>query len=668
MSAAIEQLVREAYAVGFRRERRLTVAEWADEHRELTGVSAREPGRWRTSRTPYLREVMEALSPQSRIERVVFMKGAQVGGTEAGNNWIGFTIHRNPGPMLMVLPTSLVATKVSKQRVAPMIRASRVLRDAIGEPRSRDSGNTLFTKEYEGGVFLMAGANSSAGLRSMPVRDLFFDEVDDYPSDVDGQGDPIELAEERTGTFEGVRKIFMVSTPTVRGVSKIEKHYLERSDQRRYHLPCPHCDRMDYLTWNGRDWLASSDEGSHHRIEWREGRPDTAHMVCGGCAKVVEERHKTAMLRAGEWRPTLDEEGRPVGDGMTVGFHLSGLYSPVGWKSWAECVRKFVKAKNDPVALKSWVNQTLGETWEERGDSVEPHVLRRRCARLEPGQRGWPERGHVPHGVGVLVGAVDVHPDRLEVVVKGYGAGEESWLIDYHRIDGDTSAPTVPAAKIARTPGPWFELDRYLARSFPHASGRQLQLERVVVDTGGANTEEAYRYCTARLSHGVFGIKGGSFAGRPLVDRPSRKNRYNLPLFVLCVDSGKEAVVSRLQVRGPGPGFMHLPDWVDDEYLEQLTAEKAVRKYVKGRGLARVWLQIRPRNEALDLEVYALAALYILGQPFVRDLASRAEKFSKPTGKKEGGEGSPPATGTLREPGRAFPQRQRRGWVDRWRE
>src|SRR6185503_10302968 len=213
VSAAL-QVVESAWAEGYARERRLTVSEWADAHRELTQTSSREPGRWRTSRTPYLREIMDELSPQSRAERVVFMKGAQIGGTEAGNNWIGFTIHHNPGPMLMVLPTIDVARRVSKQRIAPMIRASRVLRERVRESRARDSGNTLLTKEYDGGVLLMAGANSSAGLRSMPVRDLFPDELDDYPPDVDGQGDPLDLAEERTNTYEGVRKIYCVSTPT----------------------------------------------------------------------------------------------------------------------------------------------------------------------------------------------------------------------------------------------------------------------------------------------------------------------------------------------------------------------------------------------------------------------------------------------------------------------
>lgn len=657
MSAALE-LLQGIWAEGLRMERRLTVSEWADTYRELTSISSRDPGRWRTSRTPYLGEIMDELSPQSPTENVVVMKGAQLGGTEAGNNWIGYSMHRNPGPMLMVLPTIEFARKVSKQRIAPMIRATKVLRERVREARSRDSGNTLLVKEYDGGVFLMAGANSSAGLRSMPIRDLFRDEIDAYPSDVDGQGDPLELAEERTNTYEGIRKILDVSTPTVRGISKIEKRYLERSDQRRYLIPCPLCGHMDFLTWTGRDWIAE-DEEVHHRIVYEPDAPETAHMRCSKCDREVAERHKNAILRAGEWRQRLDDAGRPLGDGKTAGFHISALYSPQGWRSWATCAEKFMIAKEDPAKLKTWVNTTLGETWEERGDSVEPHMLRKRVAIVEQDKPGWPARGMVPNGAGVLVAAVDVQSDRLEVLVKAYGIGEESWLVDTKRIDGDPS-----------TAEPWFALDRYLAQEFEHStSGRQVKIERTVVDSGGLHTEEVYKYCKARISRGVFAVKGGSISGRPLVQRPTTTNRYRVPLFVLCVDTGKEIVLSRLHMRNAGPGYIHIPQWVDDEYLEQLTAEKGVRKYLRGRGWARVWVQMRPRNEALDLEVYALAAFYIMGgerlQLFLRDMAARVKALAEPTGEKKL---AAPGAPTLREPGKMLRGRPRRGWVDRWRE
>jgi phage terminase large subunit GpA-like protein len=624
VSASVAELCAAAFGQSLAPEPLLTVSNWADEYRLLSSTASAEPGRWRTARTPYLREIMDCLSPAHPAERVVVMSGAQIGKTECGNNWIGYVIHRAPGPMLMVQPTVEIAKRVSKQRIAPMIDATPVLRERVAESRSRDSGNTVQVKEFEGGLLIITGANSGAGLRSMPIRFLFMDEVDEYPGDVDDQGDPVALAEKRTATFSR-RKVFLTSTPTIKGLSRIEREFLE-SDQRRYFLPCPKCGHPDYLTWR---------DPAHHRIEWEEGRPATAQMICGACGEQVEEQHKTEMLLKGEWRATA------AGDGKTVGFHLSALYSPLGWKSWAQCAAEFLRAKEDPFRLKTWVNTVLGETWEERGDSVAAGSL---MARLER----YP--AEVPTGVGVLVAAVDVQGDRLEVVVKGYGAGEESWLVAFTQIHGDPARETV-----------WHELDRFLAQEFEHESGQKLRVERTVVDSGGAHTEHVYRYARARLGRGVLPIKGGNVAGRPLVERPSRHNRYNVPLFVLCVDTGKDVVMSRLRIPSPGPGYVHMPDWVDEEYLAQLTAEKAIRKYVKGRGAVREWVKLRERNEALDLEVYALAALYILGPVLLRSLAERAVRLARPVEKTEV---APPAQAQPISP--HLIRRRRNGWIHRW--
>jgi phage terminase large subunit GpA-like protein len=625
MPMTVAELCASAFGLGLAPEPTLSVSAWADQHRFLSSTASSEPGQWRTTRTPYLREIMDCLSPHHPAQRVVIMAGAQIGKTECGNNWIGYVIHRAPGPMLMVQPTVEIAKRVSKQRLAPMIEATPALRERVAESRSRDSGNTVQVKEFEGGVLIITGANSSAGLRSMPIRFLFMDEVDEYPGDVEGQGDPVALAEKRTSTFPR-RKVLLTSTPTIRGLSRIEHEFLE-SDQRRYFLPCPKCGHRDFLTWR--------DLG-HHRIEWKEARPETAHMVCGSCGERIEERHKTEMLLSGEWRPTAET------DGHTVGFHVSALYSPLGWKSWGECAAEFLASKEDPFKLKTWVNTVLGESWEERGDSVEAGSL---MARLEH----YP--AEVPNGVGILVAAVDVQGDRLEAVVKGYGAGEESWLIAFTQLQGDPARPQV-----------WLDLDKFLQQEFTHESDRKLHVECAVVDSGGLHTEHVYLYARARFNRRVFPIKGGSLTGLPLVGRYSNQNRYRVPLFVLCVDTGKDIVMSRLMISNVGPGFMHLPDWTDTEYIAQLTAEKALRKYVKGRGAVREWIKLRERNEALDLEVYALAALYILGPTVVKSLPDRAAQLAAaqtnpPVPPKPEGIQFPPA---LLRP-------RPRGWVNSWR-
>jgi phage terminase large subunit GpA-like protein len=568
---------------------------------------------------------MDCLSPSHPAERVVVMSGAQIGKTECGNNWIGYVIHHSPGPMLMVQPTVEVAKRVSKQRIAPMIDATPVLRSRVAESRARDSGNTVQVKEFDGGLLIITGANSGAGLRSMPIRFLFMDEVDEYPGDVDGQGDPVALAEKRTATFPR-RKVFLTSTPTLKGLSRIEREYLG-SDQRRYYLQCPLCGCAEYLSWR---------DPAHHRIEWDEGRPETAHMVCAGCGERVEERHKTEMLEHGMWRATA------ISEEHTAGFHLSALYSPLGWKSWARCAREFLSAKEDPFRLKTWVNTVLGETWEERGDSINAHDLSLRRERYP---------AEVPTGVGELVAAVDVQGDRLEAVVKGFGAGEESWLIAFTQIHGDPARESV-----------WHELDQFLSQEFTHESGRKPRIGTTVVDSGGAHTEQVYRYARARLDRRVFPVKGGSIAGRPLVERPSVHNRYRVPLFVLCVDTGKDIVLSRLRVSAPGPGYVHLPEWADEEYLAQLTAEKAIRKYAKGRGAVREWVKLRERNEALDLEVYALAALYISGPVVLRSLAERAAALARPVVEPEPPEPTAPSLATSI----LAMNRRRRGWVYDW--
>lgn len=639
----------EAFADGLRPEVTQTIAEWADEFRILPAVGSSRPGKWHTSLTPYLHEIMEVLTPAHPCRRVVFIAGAQVGKSEGGNNFVGYVIHRAPGPMLMVQPTVDLAKKFSKQRIGPMIEATPVLRERVARSRERDSGNTVLVKEFEGGILIIAGANSAAGLRSMPVRFLFLDEVDRYPGDVEGEGDPVALAEARLSTFESRSKTLLTSTPTVRGTSRIESEFLQ-SDQRRYFVPCPVCGHMDFITWKGyADFLTRTGAG-HHFIHWDEGKPKSAHMVCGKNGCRVEEHHKPEMLARGEWRATAK------GDGLTVGYHLPALYAPLGWKSWASCARQFLKAKGDRFKLKTFVQTVLGETWEESGSSVTKDFIRSKCETFP---------AEVPAGVGVLVAAVDVQGDRLEVLVNGYGEDEESWMCGFSQLEGDPEDTTSKDSV-------WFKLDRYLAQPFTHESGRKVFIENTVIDSGGelGNAERVYRYCASRLQSGrsVFPIKGTKEQGKPLVGRPSRTNRIGVPLYPLCVDTGKEIVMSRLHMPkrspdqpGPTAGYIHLPAGVDDEFLEQLTAERALRKLQGGR-MVRIWDQVRDRNEAFDLEVYALAALYMLGPALLKDLAMRAAAWNSAPEPEPDPE--PPAGG-VEWP--VPPGGRRTSWVDRWK-
>jgi len=292
-----------AWGAGLTPDADLTVSEWADRHRMLSGRASAEPGRYRTARTPYMGEIMDRLSPGDPTQRIVFMKAAQVGATEAGNNWIGFVMHHAPGPMLAVQPTVELAKRNSRQRIDPLIEESPALRERVKPARARDSGNTQLSKDFPGGVLVLTGANSAVGLRSMPARYVFLDEVDAYPASADEEGDPVGLAEARSLTFAHRRK------------SRIEREY-EASDRRRFFVPCPHCGEMQWLRFE--------------RLRWEKGKPETTAYHCDSCDAPIPEHHKAAMLAAGEWRATAEAD-----DVRTVGFHLSALYSPPGWKSWA---------------------------------------------------------------------------------------------------------------------------------------------------------------------------------------------------------------------------------------------------------------------------------------------------------------------------------------------
>lgn len=563
-----------------------TVSEWADEYRMLSQKASAEPGRWRTERTPYLKAIMDELSPSSPMEQVVFMAGAQVGKSETGNNWLGFVIHHAPGPMMLVQPTTDTAKRFSKQRLAPMMEESPALKERIADARSRDSGNTQLVKEFQGGVLVVTGANSAVGLRSMPVRYLFLDEIDAFPVDVDGEGDPVILAIRRTTTFSR-RKIFMCSTPTIKEMSRIEREF-NNSDQRRFFVPCPHCDHMQWLRWA--------------QIKWSDDDPSTATYACEECGALIEERYKTQMLAAGEWRSTAE------GNGRVAGFHLSSLYSPLGWKSWSSIVEEFLAAKNDAPLLKGWVNTVLGETWEdEYSAKVGADSLQSRAEFYDPKV--------LPARVLAVTAGVDVQDNRLAVSLYGWGRDEESWTIAHQEIYGDPARPEV-----------WAQLDNMLGTPIEHELAEPLTVMAACIDSGGHHTHEVYAYARDRRAKHYLAIKGQSQRGKPAISKPTKVDinwkgktlKSSAEVWPVGADTIKSVIYARLKHNEPGPGYIHFHAELPTEFYEQLTAEKQVTKYIKGFPV-REWVKKSgARNEALDTAVYAYAALQSLYMRFNR--------------------------------------------------
>jgi len=633
----------QAFAQGLALPPDFYVDEWADEHRQLSPISSAEHGQYHTERTPYARGIMRALSPQDPCRFVVWMKGSQIGATEVGLNWDGYNMHHDPGPILNIVPDLEFARLFSKERIAPMIEGTPVLRERVKEAKDRDSGNTLLVKEYEGGIWILTGSNRASRLKSMPIRYLHIEEPDEFSQDVgakkdvEGQGGAIGLAIKRVETYGDRAKIYINGTPTIAGLSTIGQWFAP-SDRRRYFIPCPACGHLDYLTWEGPDKL-SEDQGTHHRIEILNREPSTARMVCSSCQERIEESYKDQMLAGGEWIATATAMMPNV-----VGFHLSSLYSPLGWKSWASCAEEFLQGLQNPQDLKIFINQTLGELYEERGTEFKPKTLldRRETYKAE-----------VPNGVGALVASVDVQADRFELLVKGYGAGEQSWMVAFEVLEADTAKEM----EYHRA------LDPFLERKFVHESGREMKIVRMTVDSR-YHTEQVYRYCKARAARGVFAVHGDpNLRGKPVISPASRRNQYRAALFPICTDTAKDNIYARLSIGEPGPGYMHFPHWSTEEYFKGLTAEKIIWKYPPGKKPFRVWKKTYDRNEPLDCEVMCLAALYIGGQEFVRSLAGRAAEAAKPL---EDGEKRPTAAA-------AAPRQQPRGprggkgWVGKWR-
>ena len=555
------------------------MSQWADQYRRLSPEASSEPGKWVTDRAPYQRGMMDAIN-EAGVNEVVFMTSSQIGKTEIINNIIGYFAHQDPSPMLLIQPTLDMAETWSKDRLAPMIRDTEELADLFGDPRSRNSNNTLLHKKFAGGHITMAGANSPSSLASRPIRIVLLDEEDRYPHSAGTEGDPGSLAQKRTTTFWN-RLLVSVSTPTVEDESKIESRY-QQSDQRKYYVPCPECGAFQTLQWQ--------------QIKFEKGKPDTTHYECEHCQTALKESDKIWMLGRGQWQAEAAFNG-------IAGFHVNELYSP--WVKWAEMVENFLKAKRLPETLKVWVNTSLGETWKEKTEGVDPAGLLGR-------KENWGRI--VPEGVVVITAGVDVQGDRLEAEVIGWGLGQESWSLQYHVLHGDPAQSKV-----------WEDLDNVINQTLKTADDRILNVSCACVDSGGHHTQKVYEYCKSREHSRVFAIKGASTTGKPLVSKFSKNNKLRAKLFTIGTDTAKQMIYSRLKIHQPGVGYCHFPADYPEEYFKQLTAERIQTKFINGHP-SRVWILAKGRrNEALDCRVYGMAALHILN-PNLDALAQEQER------------------------------------------
>jgi phage terminase large subunit GpA-like protein len=531
------------------------------------------------------------------IETVTMMTSAQVGKTEMLNNIVGFFIHQDACPILLIQPTLEMGMAWSKDRLAPMVRDTPVLIGKVKDARAKDSQNTILHKTFPGGHITIAGANSPASLASRPVRVVLFDEVDRFPPSAGTEGDPVKLGTKRTKNFFN-RKIMLTSTPTVSGVSRIEASW-QQSDQRHYFVPCPRCGTFQKLVFSRTSKFANISGG---QLKFDTANVTWAYYECEKCQAQLGELDKYQMIRDGRWEVNRTDAVKHAG------FHLNELYSP--WSSWTDVAREFIEAKQRRETLQVFVNTTVGETWdEEEAYTISDESL---LSRRE-------EYSKVPSGVVLLTVGCDTQDDRLELVIKGWGLDWESWLIAYRVIYGNPTDLTV-----------WQSLNDILMSHYETESGKKIRIDCACIDSAGHYTQEVYKFirsCGGRRVFAIFGRDGA----RPIVGKMTRNNVHRAKMFPVGVDGAKTEIYRRLALvkQADGtypPGFMHFPMWAEESYFHGLVSEKQV--IVRRDGFPRkVWQPKAPgiRNEPLDCEVYAYAAAALVN-PNWRALRKRLDE------------------------------------------
>ena len=581
-----------------------TVSEWADAERMLPETSGARGARWRTDEVPYLRGPMDAVH-ETGVSTIALMKASQIGGSEALHNIVGYFIAHDACPMLFIHPTAGVAEEWSKDRLADMIRSTPALRQVVRTKREKgEAESTLTLIVFPGGFLALGGANTPNTFARRSVRLAIGDDVDRFPPIVGEEGDPADLLRNRTETFYNGLTLF-VSTPTLKG-GRIDTLF-QRSDRRRYFMPCPICGRWDYVTWS---------DAAHYRITWDGHDPETARLECpddnhGGCGAQMSEAERRGMLALGEWRPTATAQ-----DPGLVGFHLPAMLSTIGTRTLSGLVEKWLGARSKgKESLRVFINTQLAEGWEERGTRMDGHVLKHRREQYGELPDGTPIE--VPMPAPVLTAGVDVQDNRFELQVIAWGPGLERWIVDWRTIPGNPKQPETRTALLEA-----------LGRRYQHASGHLLPILATCIDTGFA-TEDMYNFVIAYTVRRIYGTKG--FAGRggtPIVGKVSEirfaKNPKPMRLYPINVDDAKADIFSSLTLEGPGPGWTHFPlglETIDDDYFEGLCSEHRETRYNKvGIATHQLWIQDRERNEPLDTGVLALAAFKIQN-PNIRQMA-----------------------------------------------
>lgn len=571
----------DGWRLGFELPPKQTVSQWADAKRMIAQGTGPEPGRWRTDRTPYLRQPMDVVGDPD-TETIVLKMSSQVGKTEVLINVCGYFVEHDPAPQMLVLPTLDMADSFSTKRFTPTVETSPALLERIGHSEARATSNTIREKSYPGGDIVFAGANSPASLASRPRRVVAADEIDKFKANIGADGDPIKQAFQRTQNFYNRKKI-LASTPTLEGLSAIDAWW-KRSDQRLYEVPCERCGSFQPLEWE--------------QVVWDKGKPETARYKCRDCEALLEQRSINIAVRHGHWVPTAPFTG-------VAGFYVWAIYSP--WVTMANLVAEWEDAEGKPGEEQTFVNLKLGRTYNpSKAAMTTPEALFGRRGAYGPDADGGYQ---LPPGVLAITVHVDVQRDRFEAQYLGWGVDDEIWVLDLARHYADTT-----------TPANWYAMQgALLTRRFRHPSGQEIGIDSVAIDAGFQQqlVLEFVRENRAafRTYYAVRGIAG---EGKPIIRESGEKFKFGAKLHLVGVDDGKSILYQKLAAGADpesdsfGQHRVHFPRHLDLDYFEQLVSERVKIEFVGGYPRRKWVLPSGKRNEALDTFVGAMAARYAI--------------------------------------------------------
>ena len=598
MTANANHAIFHTLARAFKPRQHITVSDWSDLHVVLSSKGSSEAGAFRTSRNELLREPMNCFSTHSKVNDVVVMFPVQIGKTTLSCNILAYSMLENPSPIGVYLPSSTTTDAWIDQKFNPILENCQILRDSMLENSNRQTSNRRNFKDFLGGILFIENASNPVSAKSKTIKLLLVDEVDEFAAQYTSGDDPLEMLGERTITYGNSGKRLYVSTPTVKGVSRIEYLY-NKSTREKYHIKCPHCGHWQHLILEGFVY-------STHDL-------NNVVYGCSQCEGYIFEHQKTELFAQGRW---IAENP----DVKMRGFHANAFYYPLGLGlTWSQIITRHesIKESGSSAELKTFYNSILALPYED------PSMQKIRLHGLEDRAESYKLRT-APQQVGILTAGVDVQENRLAIQIVGWGAKMVCYVLDYVEIYGNPSDN-----------GVWESLTELLNTPIERDDGKLLTVQATAIDSG-FKTHDVYNYVRSKQIKRPMAIKGAgtinadwlSKAKAMDVNYRGASDKFGVMIYTVGVHLIKDELFMRISDdtdREKQDRIMHFSDDLPREYFGGVLSETKSHKtgrYEKIKGA--------PRNEPLDTLVYAFAATRHAELRLHRYAKHRWEELTRP--------------------------------------